>query len=132
VGDVSIFDARSGARKERFATPNGKSAFGIAVSADAKTLALLCDVSTVFVVDAASGRRIHALRGLSTSGVCVEISPDGKWIAASDEVRTCLWAMTGGKKIWSADSRSWSLAFSPDSRLLLMGGSGTVSALEVG
>ena len=130
--EVAIIDAKTGKVERTFPTPNRRPALGIAFSPDGKRLGLLCDAATVFVIGARDGRELYALRGLARNAMWpVVFSPNGKWLAASDTVRTCVWAMSTGKKAFSDDTRSFSLAFSPDSKLLLIGGAGSLSALAL-
>lgn len=131
-GELFFVNAKTGETERELRTPNGKPAFGIAFSADGKRLGLLCDAATAFVITVKDGERVHALKGLARNAQSpIVFSPNGKWLAASDEVRTAVWSMESGKKSFAQDGRSWSLAFSPDSTLLLLGGAGSVSALAL-
>jgi WD40 repeat protein len=131
-GELFFINAKTGETERELRTPNGKPAFGIAFSADGKLLALLCDAATVFVISVRDGERVRALKGLARNAQWpIVFSANGKWLAASDEVRTAVWSMETGKKAFAQDGRSWALAFSPDSKLLLLGGAGSVSALAL-
>ena len=47
-------------------------------------------------------------------------------MSASDDVRTCVWATRTGRKHFTLDAR-----MSPDSKVLLLGGSGALSAVTL-
>jgi WD40 repeat protein len=131
-GELFFVNAKTGETERELRTPKGKPAFGIAFSSDGKLLGLLCDAATVFVIGVLDGELVHKLKGLARNAHSpIVFSPNGKWLAASDDVRTCVWSMESGKKAFAQDGTSWSLAFSPDSKLLLMGGAGSVSALAL-
>jgi WD40 repeat protein len=83
----------------------------------------------------ASGR-ILALRGHEGALNCVDISPDGRWLATAADDRTVrLWSMATGEGLvlGTYTDEAWSCDFSPDGQLLVTGGKdGTVSLWELG
>lgn len=129
-GQLAVVEASTGELVRSFTTPSGRPAFAIAFSPDGKRLSFCCDTAAIYVVSARDGRQVHALRGLSHAASSPAVfCPRGRWLAASDDVRTCVWDLKTGKRHFAAETRSWSLAFSPDGKRLLMGNSGTVSEL---
>jgi WD40 repeat protein len=114
----------------------------VAFSPDGNRLATASWDTTAKVWDAASGRELLTLRGHSRPVSSVVFSPDGKRLATASEDDTAkVWDAVGGQELFTvrghskvvtsvAFSRSGavtSVAFSPDGKRLVIGGSdGTV------
>lgn len=59
----------------------------------------------------------------------VALSADGRWVAASDQVSTVVWSVATGERRHAIQAGARSLAFSPDSAKLALGGAGTLGVL---
>jgi hypothetical protein len=105
--------------------------FSIAVSPGARWLAICSDSPKVYVVDVARRKLAHVLRLAKRTTGPVALSADGRWIAASDQVSTLVWSLATGEKQHAVKAGARSLAFSPDSTKLAIGGAGTLGILAL-
>lgn len=128
---------------------------GVVASPDKTVVASVADDMICHLWDAASGKHLHELRGHeeltpehypSMLYACT-FSPDGKRIATGDKVgKVNIWNVADGKKVaefespenytWDPRSRRHSiggirsLQFSPDGKLLAVGGMGKVGNID--
>ncbi len=127
----------------------------VAATPDGKIVASIADDMVCHLWDADTGNRLHELRGhkemtpnhyQSMLHAC-EISPDGRYLATGDKVgHAVVWDIQTGKQLAAVESPenyTWdpkqrrhsiggirSLAFSPDSKQLAVGGIGTIGNID--
>jgi WD40 repeat protein/serine/threonine protein kinase len=95
----------------------------VAYSPDGRTLATVSEDGMARIFDAAIGRLKHTLPGHSPNiGFCVAYSPDSRMVASGGRDRTTkVWSAMTGELVRTLDMHPdtvWSVAFSPDGRLL--------------
>lgn len=101
---------------------------GLAWSPDGRTVAVADGAHKVYLWDKASGRRRAALAGQAGAVTELKWSPDGKWLAGVDNAGVdrqngLLWdAKTGRLRAVLRVPQAFTLAWSPDSRTLAVGG----------
>ena len=105
---------------------------GVAVSPDARTLAVTQSDGTVDLIDARTLRPRRSLQALPGFAAAVDFSPDGRLIAVTGEGgRITLWdgrtARPAGPDLKGPGTTSQALAFSPDGRLLAVAGLGSAA-----
>lgn len=127
-GRVDIRNAATGALVAELESGAPRT-FDIAVSPGARWLAVCSDSPKVYVVDVALGKLAHVLRLAKRTTGPVALSADGRWIAASDQVSTVVWSLATGERHRAVKAGAHSLAFSPDSTRLAIGGAGRVGVL---
>jgi WD40 repeat protein len=79
------------------------------------------DSGMVHVIDPVNGEVVHELTGFESRVIEMAISPDGRYLAASDgSGEVMVWSLPDGEQLHSMDL-SWpvNLSMSPDSRYLL-------------
>lgn len=128
---------------------------GVWSSDDGKTIVSVADDMVCRVWDAASGKMLRELRGHAERTLnhfpsmlyCAAISSDNKLLATGDKVgHVVIWELATGKELasievpimytWDPKARIHSiggvrsLAFSPDSKWLAVGGMGTVGNID--
>jgi WD40 repeat protein len=128
---------------------------GLAVSPDGATVASVADDMVCRLWDAASGKKLHELRGhaektpthFASMLYVAAFSPDGKYLATGDRVGTALvWETATGKRVGKVEAPglyTWdgvqrlrsiggirSLAFSPDGKTLAAGGVGKINNVD--
>jgi WD40 repeat protein len=127
----------------------------VVATRDGKTIASVADDMVCRLWNAESGKLLHELRGhkektphhfLSMLYACT-ISADGKYLATGDKVgHVVIWELASGKKVTTLEAPvmyTWdpvqrrhsiggirSLAFSPDGKLLAVGGMGKVNNID--
>jgi WD40 repeat protein len=109
----------------------------LAMSPDGKLLAGAGDDPTIQLWDPATGKPIGRLEGHTDWVLCLTFSPDGKWLASGGYDGTVrLWDVAGRKKLRDIPAHAatppnappppaitvLALAFSPDAKLLAIGG----------
>jgi DNA-binding beta-propeller fold protein YncE len=98
----------------------------LAFFADGRTLATVSEDGTVALWEIPTGKLLAKLKlpgRVQTSAVM----PDGKVLATAEDGRVRLWDVSTGKELREAGGnakRVWSLAFSPDGKVLASGGDG--------
>ena len=127
---IEVRTVSSGKRVSTIASP-APSTFGIAVSIGAKWIAICTDSSTIYVVDLARGTRAHHFKLPKRTLGPVALSPDGRWVAASDQTTTAVWSLASGERKHAVKAGAHSLAFSPDSTQLAIGGSGRLGIVTL-
>jgi WD40 repeat protein len=142
-GPTSLWDTTTGKERLKLEGKLAHVCFGIAFSADGKTLATnaigpyeLHDETTIALWDAMTGKLVRRLNLPMRYVQWLHFSPDGRTLltTGNDPVLR-LWDTTTGKSIlqWPAHtSEATSLALTPDGRFLVSGGlDGTVRLWEV-
>lgn len=128
---------------------------GVFASPDGKTVASVADDMVCRLWDAATGKKLHELRGhaektptgFGSMLYAAAFSPDSKRIATGDKVgKVKLWDVASGKQEGELDAPvmyTWdpvqrlhsiggirSLAFSPDGKTLAVGGTGKIGNID--
>jgi len=107
----------------------------LALSPDGKTLSSVSYDKTIRLWDLATGKELH--RATQDAYLAVAFSPDGKLLADSRYDGTIhLWETATGKEVRSVQTGGQSgstfcMAFSPDSRVLAVGGQSSAVLFEV-
>jgi WD40 repeat protein len=142
-GPTSLWDTTTGKERLKLQGALARTGFGMAFSADGKTLATntigpyrLHEETTIGFWDAKTGELLRRLRLPTVNVRSLLLSPDGRTLLTSgSEPLVRLWDITTGKPVlhWPAHtSGAMSLAFTPNGRELVSGGlDGTVRLWEV-
>ena len=114
--EVSVIDTASDTVADRYLA--GEAPRSVAVSPDGRLLYVPCR-DGLYVLDAGSGRRRHALRGLSRAqGVAV--APDGEtcWVTLPDDDRVAVVDAGSGRVVdrVRVGRAPWNIAFTGDGR----------------
>ncbi|SEG42277.1 translation initiation factor eIF2A [Actinacidiphila yanglinensis] len=137
IGDVTVWDTRSGKRSGTLGTtrhstaPGTESVNSVAFAANGKRLASGNGDGTVELWDMASRTEAGAVDAHTDDRVwtgflnVVALSPDGKLMATSyDSAVFSLWDLTSYQRIGTFGQGDWwnqAMAFSPDGRTLVVG-----------
>ncbi len=101
---------------------------GIAFSYDGKTIATSSDDQTVKLWDWQNKKTLAAVQATAQK---MAFSPDGSQLAVGEDTKITLWNTSDGKLLYTFNVTSGSvsdvLAYSPDGKYLINGGSGTGS-----
>ncbi len=99
---------------------------GAALTRDGKTAVSVGD--GVRVWDVATGRQLRRWDDVGKSFICVAISPDDHWVAASGYDRIIrVWDLVSGQPVTTLYGHRnwvWDVVFTPDGKYLLSGGGG--------
>jgi WD40 repeat protein/DNA-binding SARP family transcriptional activator len=108
---------------------------GVSFSSDGARVATAGADGTARIWDAKTGRQLQLLRpGASANLISVSFSPDDTQLAAtSSDAYAVLWDIATGRELGRFSTRGSdpSVAFSPDGRRLLVGGSAELRAWEI-
>lgn len=140
---------------DRVVDAHGKWIRAVSASRDGRLIASVADDMLCKVWNAATGELVHALAGhqlLTPSHYpsmlfAAEFSPDGRYLATADKVgHVVVWDVADGKSVttleaplmytWDAKQRRHSiggirsLVFSPDGKLLALGGTGQINNVD--
>jgi RNA polymerase sigma factor (sigma-70 family) len=102
-------------------------------SPDSKTLAVVCQFTSVRLWDMATGKEQATFRGTHANTIShVAFSPDGKLLATGGQNGFGLWDVTTGKELhWLPDVWVRSLAFAPDGKTLAVSEGSRVQLWDV-
>lgn len=132
----ALWDLRRGKQIRAWTGPKGLSAH-LLLSPDGHTLA--CgEPGATRLSDLLTGKELRRLPGPKGLGATLAFSADGRLLASSDRGDHALelWDLATGKEVrrWGRETPDypWSLAFSPDGKVLAAGGTGgTIRLWEV-
>jgi WD40 repeat protein len=99
---------------------------GLAFSPDSQRLAAPDDAQTVRIREALTGKELLTLRtSPQAHRACVAFDPEGKRLASISDRALQVWDAHSGEKLFTVQSANqFTVAFSPDGRLLASGGNG--------
>jgi RNA polymerase sigma factor (sigma-70 family) len=127
-GNIVFWDVATGKRLRTLfppgAQPGARFGYGLSLSPDGSRLAVRDGAGNPLLLDAVSGRVVHAL-GATPSGFCnPAFTPDGKLVAfPGDAPRIRLWDVATGKVVRGIDGPRnpyfQALSFSPDGKTLV-------------
>jgi YVTN family beta-propeller protein len=108
-------------------------AYWVAFSPDGQKLYAASSEDTLTVIDAATGKRLSTINGLSNTVDGLAVSPDGRFLAVCQKVKLSVWFADGSRKLWESKADPERCAsFSPDGKWIATGDQdGTVSLWEV-
>ncbi len=85
----------------------------------------------VYLWDLASGTELFALGGVWAKPQNALFSPDGRIVVVSGNGLTTAWEAATGKQLMQLENRGRRLAFTPDSRTLIIGGEDAAKQSEI-
>jgi YVTN family beta-propeller protein len=108
-------------------------AFWLAYAPDGRRLYVASQTDTIFVLDAATGRRLQTITGLENVLDGLAVSPDGRLLAICQKVKMSVWLADGSRQLWEVPNNpDRCAAFSPDGKWIATGDlDGKVSLWEV-
>ncbi|HXJ61786.1 MAG TPA: protein kinase [Verrucomicrobiae bacterium] len=130
VKDVVLFDLSSGQLRSGLSTWSSPS---LGFSPDGTMLAVAPEVGAIALLETSTGKRLSVLRGVSSVPLVMAFSPDGQRLATGSlDDAVLLWHLPTGREIASypVSGPVPALAFSPNGRLLVAGGTGPYRFFE--
>jgi eukaryotic-like serine/threonine-protein kinase len=112
--------ARPLAAHRRTLRGHERDVVAVAFSADGRRVATGSTDQTVRIWDPESGETVRVLRGAESTIEDVAWSPDGKWVASSEQV-ICVWDVESGALLQKLPRPAFRLSFSRDGRWLASG-----------
>ncbi|PWU08618.1 MAG: hypothetical protein C5B50_29245 [Verrucomicrobia bacterium] len=130
---VQVWDPSSRAMLWEESIKPADEAFWLAFAPDGRRLYVASQTDTIFVLDAATGRRLHTITGLENVLDGLAVSPDGRLLAICQKVKLSVWFADGSRQLWQAPANpDRCAAFSPDGKWIATGDlDGKVSLWEV-
>ncbi|MFO0595374.1 MAG: WD40 repeat domain-containing protein [Myxococcaceae bacterium] len=130
-GELHAWRVDSGQRVAHFRVP-GRAALGLAVARDAKWLVMGSDSADVHLLDLPRGGLRHQLGVKRKTVWQVVLSPDGRRVAAIDDQHVYVWDAKSGKRLLLEPLAAHSVAWSPDSKRVVVGCMGELFVVDVG
>jgi len=123
-GTVRLWDAATGAELGSFRLPKQRAS-ALALSPDARRVAVALSDHTVRIWDVATGAELHCLSGHEGLIEAVAFSPDGQRVASGARDRTArTWDANSGTQLQYLGGHEYgvsAIAFTPDGQRLLIG-----------
>jgi len=132
-GSIRLWDVATGKELRQFSGHRGW-VWSVVFSPDGRTFASGGKDKIIRIWDTATGKELRRLEGHQTMIGQLAFAPDGKTLASRDWGQSLrLWDAATGREVRRIDPRSgiYSLAFSPDGKLLAYGGANTTALFDL-